>query len=215
MKKFLLIGLVGLASGVAAVYIYKQSSVPVQAPALVETTPETTEPAPRELAAVLPQFSLKNRAGEMQSIHSWPDKSLVINFWATWCGPCRREIPLLMDLHRNGEKDGVVVVGIAIDFHDEVVKYADKMKINYPLLIGEQDGMAAADAFGIASLGLPFTVFTDKKARVVALHTGELTAEKNKIILAAVARVNQGELTPDQARVAIAEQLLKLPSTAG
>ena len=132
--------------------------------------------AERPLATVLPEFSLKNRDGQMQSIKSWPGKSLIVNFWATWCGPCRREIPLLMQVHEQRAKDGFMVVGVAIDFHDEVVKYADEMKMNYPLLSGEQDGMAAADAFGVNSLGLPFTIFTANDGRIVMLHMGEITS---------------------------------------
>jgi hypothetical protein len=79
-------------------------------------------------------------------------------------------------------------------------------------LIGEQDGLAAADAFGVSSVGLPFTAFTDQKGRIVTMLMGELTREKAKIILAAVKRVNKGELTPESARAAIASDLLKLPA---
>ena len=93
----------------------------------------------------LPEFSLKNREGTQQSIYSWPGKSLIINFWATWCTPCRREIPLLMSLQEQYAADGFQLVGIAIDFREDVLKYAEATHINYPLLIGEQDGLNAVD----------------------------------------------------------------------
>ena len=84
-----------------------------------------------------------------------------MNFWATWCAPCRREIPLLERLQSEHAADGFQVVGIAVDFRDKVLAYADEMKIDYPLLIGEQEALDAAAAFGVEMVGLPFTVFTD------------------------------------------------------
>lgn len=215
MKKILLVASISLVAGALGSAIYLNSKQKAEAEAAAVAAAEAAARADAEderiLATVLPEFSLKNRAGEMQSIKSWPGKSLIINFWATWCGPCRREIPLLMKVHEQRAKDGFEVIGVAIDFHDEVVKYADEMKINYPLLSGEQDGMAAADAFGVNSLGLPFTVFTANDGRIVTLHMGEIHEPQLKIVLNGVERVNKGELTPDAARAVIAQQLMDLP----
>jgi thiol-disulfide isomerase/thioredoxin len=158
-------------------------------------------PLARLPVLTLPEFSLKNRAGELQSIHSWPGKSMIINFWATWCAPCRREIPLLIELQKQHEADGVQLVGVAVDFRDDVLKYADTMHIDYPLLIGEQDGMQAVDAFGIQAIGFPYTVFTDAKSEIITTHIGELTREQAELILATIKRINKGELTASAARV--------------
>jgi len=166
------------------------------------------------MATVLPEFSLQNRDGQMQSIRSWPGKSMIVNFWATWCGPCRKEIPLLKEIAKREASSGFQVVGIAIDYRDEVLKYADEIKMDYPLLIGEQEGFAAADAFGVSSMGLPFTAFTDDKGRIVTMLMGELTREKAQIILSAVKRVNKGEVTPEAGRAAIASEFLKIPGTS-
>src|SRR5215510_1456586 len=111
---------------------------------------------------------------------------MSVNFWATWCGPCKKEIPLLKEIAKSEE--GFQVVGIAIDYREDVLKYADEIKMDYPLLIGEQDGLAAADAFGVSSPGLPFTVFTDDKGRLVSMLMGELTKEKAGVILGEVRR---------------------------
>src|SRR5205823_3019351 len=97
----------------------------------------------KEPVLTLPEFSLRDRDGKPTSIRSWPGKSLIINFWATWCEPCRREMPLLLKLQHDQQIHGFQVVGIAIDFKDAVLKYADAMHITYPVLIGEQDGFAA------------------------------------------------------------------------
>jgi len=213
VKKILVVAVISLIAGALGFAFYsnsKQKAEAEQAAATAEQAAANAEPGPRPMATVLPEFSLKNRAGEMQSIKSWPGKSLIINFWATWCGPCRREIPLLMDIQAKRAKDGFEVVGIAIDFHEEVIKYADQMKINYPLLIGEQDGMAAGDSFGIDASGLPFTVFTAQDGRIVTIKIGELTAPMAAIILRTVEQVNRGELTPDAARSQIAMELMAL-----
>ena len=80
----------------------------------------------------LPEFSLQGRDGKPVSISAWAGKSLVINFWATWCAPCRREIPLLESLQHAWADRGVAVIGIAVDQRDQVLAYADELKIVYP-----------------------------------------------------------------------------------
>ena len=210
MKNWLLIAVAGVVTGAVGFTLIQQVSAPHSSGNRVGDAQAAT---PATVVA-LPDFSLPNRAGEKQSIRSWPGKSMIINFWATWCAPCRKEIPLLKEIAKEQSKDGFQVVGIAIDFRDDVLKYADEIKMDYPLLIGEQEGLAAADAFGVNAAGLPFTVFTDARGRIVTLLMGELTREKSKIILAGVQRVNKGELTPDAARGSIASALGKLPMSA-
>ena len=129
-----------------------------------------------------------------------------MNFWATWCAPCRREIPLLKALRAERGGSGVEVVGIAVDFRDDVLEYAREIGIDYPLLIGEQDGLAAARAFGM-DMVLPFTVFADGQRRIVALKVGELHADEAGFILDMVTEVNAGRLELAAARTAIAAKL--------
>jgi thiol-disulfide isomerase/thioredoxin len=172
-------------------------------------------PAAAQLPEKLPDFTLGDLKGEPRSILSWPGKSMIVNFWATWCAPCRREIPLLNELQKQHAAEGFQIVGVAIDFRDDVVKYANEIKIEYPLLIGEQDGLEAANKVGPGTGGaLPFTVFTDNQARVVALHLGEIDKEEARILIGAVNRVNSGELTPEAARMVIENELKALPRPA-
>jgi len=162
-------------------------------------------PAPkRTLAATRPVFALQDREGKLRSITEWDGKSLVINFWATWCAPCRREIPMLRELHRARAGENVEVIGIAVDFRDQVVAYADRMQIDYPILIGEQEGLDAAEAFGVGMIGLPFTVFTDKQGRVVTAHLGELHRPEADLILDAVSAINKGEVSLEKGQEQIA-----------
>lgn len=162
------------------------------------------------LPQTLPDFTLANLEGQPQSIRSWPGKSMIVNFWATWCAPCRREIPLLQQIQAEHGDEGFQVVGVAVDFRDDVLTYAKEMGIEYPLLIGEEDGLEAVTQFGRGSLGFPFTVFTDNQQRLVLFHLGEIHPPQAEIMLAAVRQVNSGELTPLAARAVAARQLEKL-----
>jgi thiol-disulfide isomerase/thioredoxin len=179
-----------------------------------ETAPAEA-PAAAQLPETLPDFTLGDLQGQPRSILSWPGKSMIVNFWATWCAPCRREIPLLNEIQRQHGPEGFQIVGVAIDFRDDVVKYAQEIKIEYPVLIGEQDAMEAANKVGPSTGGaLPFTVFTDNQARVVLLHLGEIDKEEARILIGAVNRVNSGELTPQAARTLAAKELAALPRPA-
>ncbi|MFT3752561.1 MAG: TlpA disulfide reductase family protein [Paludibacter sp.] len=135
------------------------------------TVAEPAQPAARAPVTTLPEFSLQNRAGELQSSHSWPGKSLVVNFWATWCAPCRREIPLLNQLATEHAADGVQVVGIAVDFPRRRARSTP----NHADQLSDADRRAGrprrgVDAFGIEAVGFPFTVFTDPRGEIVTAH---------------------------------------------
>jgi thiol-disulfide isomerase/thioredoxin len=159
--------------------------------------------APPKIPDRLPQFSLADPAGKPTPIASFAGKSLIINFWATWCAPCRNEIPLLESLHAEWAARGVSVVGVAVDFPDKVRDFAGRFKIPYPLLVGEQDALDAAAALGFASPVFPFTVFTDHRGEVVALFVGELHRPQAELILAQVQNLDRGRLALPAARAAI------------
>jgi thiol-disulfide isomerase/thioredoxin len=207
--------LAGLA-GAAGYYFVVESPAPVTTTIdASQEGPEVADAAesPRaELAAVIPEFELADQDGQMRSLRDdWPGKALIINFWATWCAPCRREIPLLKKLAADHAAENFQVVGIAVDFRDKVLAYGKEMQIDYPMLIGEQEALDAAAAFGVDAIGLPFTIFTDTNGRVIVLHMGELTAAEADLILAAVRDVNAGRSDPAQARAAIEAGLAALP----
>jgi thiol-disulfide isomerase/thioredoxin len=199
---------VAAAAAGLALYLSRQPELPAPAagPAAV------AEPA--RLVETLPQFQLADREGQLRTLQDWPDRALIVNFWATWCAPCRREIPLLQQLQREHGAEGFQVIGIAVDFRDKVIAYADEMRIEYPLLIGEQEALDAAAAFGVESVGFPFTVFSDRQGRVVTAHLGELTGEEANLILDAVRRVDAGEASPEGVRVELDAALAALPEPA-
>jgi thiol-disulfide isomerase/thioredoxin len=200
---------VGTAGTGAAAYVIYERLTQVSAP-----PPAPAESQPVRLAERIPAISLADRDGTRRSLDDWKGKSLIVNFWATWCAPCRREIPLLASLQQRYGPGGFQVIGIAADYRDKVLAYADETKIQYPLLIGEQDALDAAAAFGVEVIGLPFTVFSDSEGRIITCHVGELTDPVAMVILGAVERVNRSEASPAQARSEIAAGLARLKDEA-
>ena len=105
---------------------------------------------------------------------------------------------------------GFEVIGIAIDFREDVQSYLQKTPIDYTVLIGEQDGMEAARAFGMESIGLPFTAFSDRQGRIATIHVGELHRGQAEVILSAVQAVDAGEIEMPAARDRIRESLARI-----
>jgi thiol-disulfide isomerase/thioredoxin len=133
----------------------------------------------------------------------------MVNFWATWCEPCRREIPLLKSLRRERAADALEIVGIAVDFRDAVIKYAREIGIDYPVLIGEEDGLNAVGAFGM-DMVFPFTVFADREGRIVALKVGELHQDEASLILDRLHDLDRGRIDVAAARERIGAGLRQL-----
>ncbi|HEY6644675.1 TlpA disulfide reductase family protein [Povalibacter sp.] len=204
---------VAVAAAATGFAIYRYGLAPQVTPQPAPVA-ALAEPEPK-VPTDLPDFTLEDRDGNRRSIRSWSGKSMIVNFWATWCAPCRREIPLLREINKTHESEGFQVVGVAVDFRDDVLKYATEIGIDYPILIGEQDGFEAVSSFGMGSLGFPFTVFTDNQGRIVLTHLGELTKTQSVVMLDAVKRVNSGELTPVAARTVAAGQLDDLEPAEG
>ncbi|MGH8220799.1 MAG: TlpA family protein disulfide reductase [Steroidobacteraceae bacterium] len=162
-------------------------------------------PAPLDL----PDITLPDSAGVPRNLSFWRGHPLIVNFWATWCEPCRREIPLLESLRRKAA-DHLEVVGIAVDDRGPVLKYMQRMGIDYPVLIGGEDrGMAAIEAFGMQAV-LPFSVFADARGRIVAAKLGELHPDDAQLILARLADVDTGRLPIEKAREEISSGLATL-----
>lgn len=157
----------------------------------------------------LPHFSLADVDGRMRSLHEWAGQPVMVNYWATWCAPCRREIPLLNELRAERQGERLEIVGIAVDFRDDVLEFAKDTAIDYPLLIGEEDGLAAVTAIGMQP-AFPFTVFADSQQRIVALKVGELHRDEAELILDRVTAVDAGQLPLQRAREEIAEGLKEL-----
>lgn len=124
-------------------------------------------------------FTLKDMNGVDVKLAAFKGKPIVLNFWATWCGPCRAEIPSLVELNTRYGQEGkdVVILGISVDDPVEKLKpYAAQMKMNYPVLVGAgRDDVQ--DAFG-PLWGIPVTVFIDRDGKIAKKHSGIASKEQ-------------------------------------
>jgi len=176
--------------------------------AIEPRTPDATDQPPA-VPDSIPDLRLPDLSGTPRSLRSFTGRPLIVNFWATWCAPCRHEIPLLRDLRHRYRSDRLEVVGIAIDFTTAVRDYLRSTPIDYPLLIGEQDGLAAAEQFGMRTV-LPFSVFADSQGQIVALKVGELHVEEADFILGEIAALDARKIDRAAARQQIEAQLREL-----
>lgn len=126
---------------------------------------------------VRPPFLIKDLSGQLRSVSEWDGQVLIINFWATWCPPCLREIPHFISLQEELAPKGVQFVGIAIDELDSVKEFATRQGINYPILVGddEGEGVEIAKRYGNRLGALPYSVVIARDGRITARHAGELS----------------------------------------
>lgn len=165
----------------------------------VAATPPATQPKQLEVVSH-PSFSLPDLEGTKREFGEWDGSHRLLNFWATWCAPCRREIPLLKAFQDEHGDAGFQVLGIAVDFPEEVAKYAEEAEFNYPVLTGQQDAMAVAESSGIEFIGMPFTMFITRDGEYVGAYIGELHQSHLDDVVSILTRLDTGEITKDEAR---------------
>ena len=125
----------------------------------------------------LPPFTFNDLEGRPRSSEEWQGKVLIVNFWATWCSPCRREMPLFIETQKQYADRGLQFVAIAIDDPDMVQDFSDVYGINFPVLIGSNDAIKLANIMGNRFDTLPFTAIYDNKGESKYIHAGEVTKE--------------------------------------
>ena len=134
---------------------------------------EAAQRAPIQLE--LPPTALTDLQGLSQPLDQWRGKVVIINFWATWCPPCRREIPEFIALQQELGPKGVQFVGIAIDAAQPVQRYAERQGINYPTLLGEERGMELSMQLGNWGAVLPYSVIFNRQGALVHYRTGAIS----------------------------------------
>ena len=117
---------------------------------------------------------LANVKGGTQSLEQWRGQVLVVNYWATWCAPCREEIPGFVRLQERYGSRGLQFVGIAIDQPDKVAEFASEFRINYPLLLGGLETIGLLRQAGNRAGVLPYTLVIDRNGNLVSREPGGL-----------------------------------------
>jgi len=148
--------------------------------------PPLSEAISKQGAEAILAAHLPDTQGHMQTVSQWQGDVLVVNFWATWCTPCREEIPEFIDMQNKFGEQGLTFIGIAIDREDKVISYSKEFGINYPVLIGGLEGMSFAEAAGNEMSVLPYTVVFDRQGNIAETFLGRVhqrTLEKTVIPL--------------------------------
>jgi thiol-disulfide isomerase/thioredoxin len=126
--------------------------------------------------------------GQPRSLADWSGRVLVCNFWATWCAPCREEIPLLMVTREKYGSKMLEVVGIAVDNAAKVRQFSASLHISYPILLAEADGLDFMRRLGNSNGGLPYTVIVDREGGLAHRKLGALSQQEIDQMLGSLLR---------------------------
>jgi len=124
--------------------------------------------------AALAALKLADLDGKTRTLAEWKDRVVVVNFWATWCAPCREEMPEFSHISQEYAAKGVQFVGIGIDTPVNVKKFMTETPVAYPLVVGAGDAMQAAATIGNNLMALPFTAVLDRQGQVVQTKLGKM-----------------------------------------
>lgn len=126
----------------------------------------------------LPEFSLPDLTNHLHSIKEWQGKVLVINFWATWCPPCLKEMPEFVAIQNEYANEGLQFIGIALDEPEPVKEFIESHKITYPILLGQDHGVKIAHDLGNVINTVPFTVVADRQGKIIKSKMGTLSRDE-------------------------------------
>ncbi|MFN7088089.1 MAG: TlpA family protein disulfide reductase [Burkholderiales bacterium] len=135
-------------------------------------------------AAAVMTTPLADLEGRWQTLGQWRGKVLVVNFWATWCAPCREETPLFVRLQDKYRERGLQFVGIAIDRREPVEAFVREFGVNYPVLLGGTESVEISRKAGNRIGALPFTLIVDRNGNIVATRLGEVKEAQLQAMLA-------------------------------
>lgn len=132
----------------------------------------------------LPAVQLTDMDNRPQRLDAWPGKVVLLNFWASWCEPCREEIPALNRLQRQYGDKGLQIIGVAIDDADPVRQFQASLPMNYPVLLAQDQGIALMEQLGNRFGVLPYTVIFDRQGHLAQRHPGAITQQEAEAALA-------------------------------
>ena len=168
MGNRLWLGAIALVSLLAGAGLFK----------LMQPLPVEPVGASTASAVELHSIPLTDLDGRQTLLKDWQGEILLVNFWAPWCAPCRREIPALIEIQRDYASHGVRVLGISFDGEEQVRRFAEEYQIDYPLFLTGNRGAMYNAAFDNPSGSLPYTALLDRNQRILFRHNGELTSQQ-------------------------------------
>ena len=136
-------------------------------------------------AGPLLAIALPDAAGQQQPLAQWKGRLLVVNFWATWCAPCREEMPMFVKAQAEHGGKGLQFVGIAVDDAAKVKQFAGEIGLNYPALVGGYGAMELSRTLGNTLMALPFTVVIGRDGKIMMTHLGPIRPDQLDRILEA------------------------------
>lgn len=125
-----------------------------------------------------PGFSLPDTEGKMRNIDEWKGKVILLNFWASWCPPCRKELPDFVRLYDKYKDRGFMVVGVGIDKRQDLVDFMDQMGVEYPVMVAQTEGIDLSQRYGDHLGALPYSVIIDRDGKIVETHVKSLSYDQ-------------------------------------
>jgi len=184
MKRWQIISIVvviALVSGFGGYYFQQLTTDNI---GFKEQLNKKKSPSPEEVIGIdVIEFSLLDLNGERRYLSEWQGKLIAINFWATWCAPCREEIPVFVELQQKYQSQGLQFIGIALQQADEIREFIEEYNVNYPSLVGGDEVIKIASQLGNNIGAIPYTAVINPEGKIAFTHRGPLAKKEAEALI--------------------------------
>ena len=180
IRNILFIIAISLLSTVAGVAMFRFSTAQpefISASVSTDSAPHKSTDSTKPVALNFDNIVLNDLETKPRNLSEWKAPIMIVNFWAPWCPPCRREIPALVDIQKTYQHN-MQLIGLSFDTQQNVTAFNDKYPMNYPLLLVQKEATQINKYFGNDSRALPFTAILNEQREIVFQHSGEISKEQ-------------------------------------